>query len=350
VASNRKRSANEPPVTSDADALRARIAELEAREAEHERSERVQAALYRIAEAASAASDLQEFYRTVHATVGELIFAENFYIALYDESHQAINFPYYADSVETDVPDPARWEPVGNARGTTAYVLRTGKPVAITPEKHRELVEAGEIETIGVLAEGEWLGAPLTAEGRTIGVVVGQTYRADQRYTAADLDVLAYVGQHIGSALTRIRAIEETRQRNAELALVNEIGQALAEQLDFQAIIDLVGERVRSIFNPLSMFVALYDTASNRVRFPYAIDEGRRAEAQRPDIELGQGLTSRIIQTRRPVRVASDDEANALGAVQLGGSDTESFLGVPITSGDRVIGVIALERLEKNAY
>ena len=350
MASNRKRSANEPPVTSDADALRARIAELEAREAEHERSERVQAALYRIAEAASAASDLQEFYRTVHATVGELIFAENFYIALYDESHQAINFPYYADSVETDVPDPARWEPVGNARGTTAYVLRTGKPVAITPEKHRELVEAGEIETIGVLAEGEWLGAPLTAEGRTIGVVVGQTYRADQRYTAADLDVLAYVGQHIGSALTRIRAIEETRQRNAELALVNEIGQALAEQLDFQAIIDLVGERVRSIFNPLSMFVALYDTASNRVRFPYAIDEGRRAEAQRPDIELGQGLTSRIIQTRRPVRVASDDEANALGAVQLGGSDTESFLGVPITSGDRVIGVIALERLEKNAY
>src|SRR5439155_23217190 len=55
-------------------------------------------------------------------------------------------------------------------------------------------------------------------------------------------------------------------------------------------------------------------------------------------------------QTRRAVRVGTDDEANALGAIQVGGSDTESFLGVPILSGERVTGVIALERLEKNAY
>src|SRR5204863_184684 len=57
-----------------------------------------------------------------------------------------------------------------------------------------------------------------------------------------------------------------------------------------------------------------------------------------------------IIQTRKPVRIGSDDEANALGALQVGGSETESFLGVPILSADRVIGVVALERLERNAY
>ena len=52
-------------------------------------SERVEAALYRIAEAASAASDLQAFYREVHATVGTLMSAENFYIALYDDQRKA---------------------------------------------------------------------------------------------------------------------------------------------------------------------------------------------------------------------------------------------------------------------
>ena len=58
------------------------------------------------------------------------------------------------------------------------------------------------------------------AQGRhaTIGVVVCQTYSYDQHYTEADRDLLAFVGQHIGAALTRVRAIEETRQRNAELA------------------------------------------------------------------------------------------------------------------------------------
>src|SRR5207253_5231292 len=80
----------------------------------------------------------------------------------------------------------------------------------------------------------------------------------------------------------------------------------------------------------------------------YAWDDGARTS--RSLVQLGPGLTSRIIETRRPVRVGSDVEAMALGAVQVGGSDTESFLGVPITSGDRVTGVIALERREIDAF
>ena len=66
-------------------AAKARIAELEALEAERSARGAVQAALYRIAEAASAAEDLPAFYRTIHEIVGELMYAENFYIALYDD-------------------------------------------------------------------------------------------------------------------------------------------------------------------------------------------------------------------------------------------------------------------------
>ena len=134
----------------------------------------------------------------------------------------------------------------------------------------------------------------------------------------------------------------------ARAALVNEIGTALANQLEFQAIVDLVGERVRTMFEPTSMFIALYDRATNAVSFPYAWDAGIRT--QRDAITLGPGLTTRIIETKQPVRVGSDAEANRLGAIQVGGSDTESFLGVPILSGDRATGVIALERLEVDAF
>ena len=70
------------PAETDVAALKAKVAALESREAEHERAQHVQAALFRIAEAASAAQDLQAFYREVHETVATLMFAENFYIAL----------------------------------------------------------------------------------------------------------------------------------------------------------------------------------------------------------------------------------------------------------------------------
>src|ERR1700722_10940162 len=90
-----------------------RLAELEAVEVERAHATRVQEALYRIAEMASAASDLQEFYRAVHGVVGELMNASNFYIALYDEGRQLISWPYYADDVDPDVPDPNHWDSLG---------------------------------------------------------------------------------------------------------------------------------------------------------------------------------------------------------------------------------------------
>ena len=292
MASKPKPPTDTLPDAARLDALRARIAELEARETEHARAEHVQTALYRIAEAASAASDLQAFYREVHATVGTLMSAENFYIALYDDRRKAINFPYYVNSVDLDIPDPNLWEPfgVGNARGITAYVLRTGRPEIINPKRHRELVAQGEIEKIGVVGKGDWLGAPLKADGQTIGVVVCQVYE-DVHFTPADRDLLAFVGQHIGAALSRVRAIEETRQRNSELGLINEIGSALARQLDFEAICELVGERERSMFATPNDVRRDPRPATNVIRFPFEVRVGERIHSE--PIQFGEGLTSR---------------------------------------------------------
>ena len=348
MASKPKPPTDTLPEAADEDALRSRIAELESRETEHARSEQLQGALFRIAEAASAASDLQAFYREVHATVGTLMSAENFYIALYDDQRKSINFPYYVDSVDPDIPDPNLWEPfgVGNARGSTAYVLRTGRPAIINPERHAELVAQGELELVGVVGKGDWLGAPLKADGQTVGVVVCQTYE-DMHYTEADRDLLAFVGQHIGSALSRVRAIEGTRQRNDELALINEIGAALAKQLDFDSIVELVGKRISTMFTANSMYVSMYDRATGRITFPYELHEGRRVDTG--TLEYGSGLTSIVIDTGQPLLIQTLEESIALGRVE-DGLDAESWLGVPIRAGDRVLGVIALESLAAHAY
>jgi hypothetical protein len=73
-----------PVVSADVEALRE----------ESRQSEKIQDALYRIAETAAAAHDMQEFYRAIHSIVGELMYANNLYIALYDDERGAINFPY----------------------------------------------------------------------------------------------------------------------------------------------------------------------------------------------------------------------------------------------------------------
>ena len=347
-----ERTSDTAPVVEIA-AAHARIAALEAREAERERAEAVQRALYRIAETASAAHDMAAFYEAVHRTVGELMYADNFYIALYDDARGLVNYPFYRDEVDTEVPDPSVWESIGSgqAAGFTGLILRTGEPVLLDAAAQRAMVDRGDVAMLGVPAV-DWMAAPLRADGRTIGVVVTQSYREDRRHTPDDLALLTFVAQHIATALTRATAIEETRQRNEELALVNEIGSALARQLDFAAIIDLVGDRIGAIFEA-DPVIALYDTESNEISFPFFREEGQRLDIA--PIALGPGLTSKVITTARTLRLGTSQEAAEHGAIMLGLPEDESpvkesWVGAPIIAGGRALGVVHLDRPEPHAF
>jgi len=297
---------------------------------------------------------MPSFYAAIHEIVGELMYADNFYIALYDEARQRINYPFYIDEVDEDLPDPKAWEPfgTGNAAGMTAYLLRTAKPMLLDGKQQAEIQARGDATAVGV-ENDDWMGAPLMADGQTIGAVVTQSYRPDIKHTPADLELLTFVAQHIATALSRARAIEETRQRNAELALVNEVASALSMQLDFGAIIELVGDRISAIFDSNSVGIALLDTDSNLLSFPYTFDRGVRL-AMDP-FELGPGLNSEVIRTRRPLRLSSQSEFaehHVLQVPRFEGDDeaSESWLGVPILAGDGVLGVISLEREEQHGF
>ena len=84
---------------------------------------KVQDALYRIAELAGAAQDMQEFYAAVHAIVGELMYADNFFIALYDEERQLDQLAVLPrrDGLRAARPEQVgrAWAPA-SARGVTA--------------------------------------------------------------------------------------------------------------------------------------------------------------------------------------------------------------------------------------
>ena len=258
-------------------ALRERIGQLEAAEAARDRAERVQDALYRIAETASVAKDMADFYARIHAIVRELMYADNFYIALYDDERETVNFPYYVDEVDTDLPDPDVWEPLGtgDAAGVTAYMLRSGVPMLFSNEDWERLQREGAFAHLGEPGV-DWLGVPLTVDGRTIGGVVVQSYRDDRIHSEADKELLTFVARHIASALERTRLIDETRQRNAELALITDIQRGLARNLEMQAMYDLVGDRLVEIFDAQVVDIGILDEAAGVIRFPYAIERGER--------------------------------------------------------------------------
>jgi signal transduction histidine kinase/DNA-binding response OmpR family regulator/HPt (histidine-containing phosphotransfer) domain-containing protein len=313
---------------------------------ESTKAELVQDALYRIAELASAAQDMEQFYASLHDIVGELMYANNFYIVLYDEARNAMNYPFYRDEVDLDIPDPRAWEEIGTgqAAGMTAYILRTGEALLATMKTQAELMEAGEVALLGVPSV-DWLGVPLRSEDRTIGAIVVQSYD-ENRHTEADKELLTFVAQHVGSALSRARAIEETRQRNAELAIINSIQQGLAAQLDMQAMYDLVGDKIRDIFDAQVVDIAVYDDEKQLLQFPYSIEKG----VHYPDEPMKVfGFRRHVMETKQSLLINSDvaGEAARYDNPVVSGEMPRSVLYAPLLVRDMARGVISLQNIDR---
>jgi GAF domain-containing protein len=137
-------------------------------------------------------------------------------------------------------------------------------------------------------------------------VLAVQSYTSEHRYTEQDRDLLAFVGQHVGAALSRARAIEETRQRNAELAVINSVQEAIAGELDQQAIYDVVGEKLREVFDAQAIDIAVLDENAGILRFVYQIERG----VHFPNLTLPViGFRKHVMETRQPLAILEGMEA-----------------------------------------
>src|SRR5687768_18416631 len=75
---------------------------------ERRRREQTQRAVYEISEAAHTEADLPRLYARIHNIVRSLMPAENFFIALYEESTETITFPYFVDEMDGEPPGPRK--------------------------------------------------------------------------------------------------------------------------------------------------------------------------------------------------------------------------------------------------
>ncbi len=245
------------------------------RKAGRSKTEKIQTALYQIADAASAMTDMQEFYAALHRIVGKLMYAKSFYVTLYDTDTGVLSSPYFADATG-DVPPPPTKIDKSN-KSLRAYVLLKGKALHVSAEEIEEGKRRGKFTPMGTPAE-DWIGVPLKMGGQIIGSLTIQSYKKGVRYSEQDVQLLEFVAQHIAVALTRARAIDETRQRNAELAIINSVQAALAAHLDIHGIYEAVGEKLREIFDYQDVGIYSADLKTHVMTIEYGFEKGRKIE------------------------------------------------------------------------
>ena len=311
---------------------------------------KIQQALYEIADAASAVTDMQSFYKRLHEIVGGLMYAGNFFIASYDEQSGLLSFPYFVDEDEAQAPPT---QPLADFHGLTSWVIRTGRMVTHGWDQSLELLESGEIRFPDAGTSNEnGIAAPLKVGDKTIGVVFVQSHIKGIEYTDQDEKVLEFVARHIAITLTRARAIEETRQRNQEIAEVLEqqtatsgILRVIAESpTDVQPVLDAVAEYGARLSE--SVECAIFQVVSE--------DQMKLAAQAGPDRVYPIGMpwplnhdsvAGSTILDRRIYHIPDIAETGDQFSISRSThTKYRSFLGVPLTREGQCFGAIFIRR------
>src|SRR5260221_12845806 len=72
------------------------------------------------------------------------------------------------------------------------------------------------------------------------------------------------------------RLLAETDERAKELAVVNSVQEGLAQQLDMQAMYELVGDKIQEIFDAQVVDIGTFDVVHRPVQYRYTIERGVR--------------------------------------------------------------------------
>ena len=295
-----------------------------------------------VQEALASKLDLQAIYELIGEKIREVFNVQVVDIVSYDPATNLMSMPYSYEKGDRSTVSPR--EPYG----FRLHVVNSGAPLLI----NQNFVELAS-QYDNPLLTGAWpksaLFVPLLVEGKVKGIISMQDLDKENAFGPLDVQLLHTLSNAMSVAIENARLFDETQrllieteQRAAELATVNTVSAALVGELDLNALIELVGEQIRSIFKADIAFVALLDKENGMINFPYQYGEHHES------LSLGHGLTSKIIQSGKPLLINQDmDRQREQMGVTRVGIGAQSFLGVPIFLGDESIGVLSVQNTKQ---
>ena len=187
---------------------------------ERKRLEDAQKLMLEISQLATKNTTLTSFLAEVHQKIKQIIRADNFYVALYNEMDNTFSFPYHVD--EHDLVQLNK--PYDFSNGYTDYVLKTNQSLIITPQNQLEVEKDGTINGRGDELS-VWLGVPFkTTEGnKPNGVMAIQDYKNLESYTETDKSIMEIIAHNIGSFIERIKYVEELVSAKAKAEEMNRV-------------------------------------------------------------------------------------------------------------------------------
>ncbi|MGB7925921.1 MAG: PAS domain S-box protein [Pyrinomonadaceae bacterium] len=241
--------------------------------------------------------------------------------------------------------------------------------VAVHHEGKIVYINAAGVELLGAASPEELIGTPVLDIVHpdyleTVRARIRQLQEAGQRTELLEEKFVRLDGQVIDVEVTGIptvyvgkpavqvvvRDITKRKRAESERQVIFEILQGVMLTANVDELLKLIHQSVSKVLHAENCFVALYEPASEMIHFKFFID---KFDPPPPPRNLSaKTLTAYVLRTGLPLLVSdvNDElfrELKARGEVELSGTDAPSWLGVPLRTPAKTIGVLVVQHYEE---
>ena len=190
-----------------------------------------------------------------------------------------------------------------------------------------------------------FLGVPILLRGVSFGNLYLTEKAGGRDFTQDDEELVKLLAAQAAVAVENARLYESATRWSRQLESLNEIGNALASEVDLPSLLELVAARLRELVAARLVMIALPD-GSGRLRVESASGAGEE-DVLGLAVQAEASKLGRVFARRRSERVDSimdDPEVDQGAARQIGMS---TALYVPLIARDRAIGVLnAIDKMQ----
>jgi signal transduction histidine kinase len=182
-----------------------------------------------------------------------------------------------------------------------------------------------------------FLGLPIMLRGIAYGNLYLTEKEDGQAFTEEDEELVQLLAAQAAVAIENARLYESSTSWLRQLESLNEIGNALASELELEPLLGLVARRLRELVDARLVLIALPEAGALRV----AAAEGERAFGiAGMELALDGSKAGRVLERGRSERIDSvldDPEIDQQATRRLG---VHSALYVPLIARGQAIGVV----------
>lgn len=188
------------------------------------RAEAAQNLYFAISQSNLTTRSLEDFLAQVHANLKKNIYANNFFVAVFDKSDNSINFPYHVDEF-FDAGQNYMKRNLGN--GLVEYSLLQKKPIVLNKDELESLIEREKLFIYESILPAVQILVPLKINEEVIGIIGIKSYSDENKFSSSDLELLEFVSGQIAMTMERKKAEAELELQTARLQALFDSGSHL---------------------------------------------------------------------------------------------------------------------------